>query len=282
MTTPIDRIDPPTPSPASPPGTAPAAFSARLGRSAALRGGVVLGAALALLVTAALTFGASPQPSGGSNAGPQASPGASPNAKGPRLRDRAFGGGGLFGLRGGARFGFGNITVTAIDGSNLSLKTDDGWTRTIAVTGTTKVTKGGAAITLGDVKVGDKIRFRETRNADGTFTIQAVDVVLPSVVGTVTAKTADSITVESLGGGSVTIHVSATTTYRVAGKKTASLSDIAVGHVVGAQGQKRADGSLDATSVRAAAKPGKWFGGRGDRLNPKAGPNATPSATPGS
>ena len=47
-----------------------------------------------------------------------------------------FGGPG-FG-RGG--FGFGGITITAISGSNLSLKTEDGWTRTIAVESDTTIT----------------------------------------------------------------------------------------------------------------------------------------------
>ena len=273
MTTPIDRMDPPP----APPATPPTGFSATLRGSAMLRVGVVLGAALVLLVSAALTFGASPAPSGPPGAAPQTPPGNGGN--GPRLGNRGLGG--LFRLGGGARFGFGNITVAAIDGSNLSLKTDDGWTRTIAVTSTTKLTKGGNAITLGDVKVGDRIRFRETRNADGTFSIPAVEVVLPSVVGKVTAKTADSITLESLGGGTVTIHVTASTNYRVAGKKNAALADIAVGAIIGAQGEKRADGSLDATRVAAAPKPGKWFGGRGNQ-QPKAGPNAAPSASPGS
>jgi hypothetical protein len=275
MTTPIDRMDPPPSAPATP----PTAFSASLRGSTMLRVGVVLGAALVLLVSAALTFGASPTPSGPPGAAPQTPPGNGNGGNGPRLRDRGFGG--PFGLGGGARFGFGNITVAAIDGSNLSLENDDGWTRTIAVTSTTKLTKGGNAITLGDVKVGDRIRFRETRNADGTFSIPAVEVVLPSVVGKVTAKTADSITVESLGGGTVTIHVTASTTYRVAGKKNAALADIAVGAIIGAQGEKRADGSIDATRVADAPKPGKWFGGRGSQ-QPKAGPNAAPSASPGS
>ena len=275
MTTPIDRMDPPPPSPASP----PTAFSASLRGSSVLRVGVVLGAAAVLLVSAALTFGASPPPSG-PGAAPQATPGGNGGKPGPRLRDRAFGGG-LFGLGDRTRFGFGNISVTAIDGSNLSLKTDDGWTRTIAVTGTTKLTKGGNAITLGDIKTGDRIRFRETRAADGTFSIDAVEVVLPSVVGKVTAKTADSISVQTLGGGTVTIHVSGSTTYRVAGKATAGLADIAVGDIVGAQGQKRADGSLDATTVGAASKPGRWFGGRGGTLNPKTAPNATPGSYTG-
>jgi hypothetical protein len=277
MTTPIDRIDPAPP----PSATPPTAFSASLRGSTMLRVGVVLGAALVLLVSAALTFGASPAPSGPPGAAPQTPPGGNGGngGNGPRLRDRGFGG--LFGRGGGARFGFGNITVTAIDGSNLALKTDDGWTRTIAVTSTTKLTKAGKAIGVGDVKVGDRIRFRETRKADGTFSVDAVEVVLPGVVGKVTAKTADSITVEALGGGSVTIHVSASTTYRVAGKQNAALADIAIGDIVGAQGEKRADGSLDAATVRAASKPGKWFGGRGNG-KPKAGPNASPNASPGS
>lgn len=279
MTTPIDRTDPPPPShPASAPATSPAAFSATLRGPAMLRVSVVLAAAFVLLVSAALTFGASPTPSGGQGATPQATPGAS---GGGRLRDRGFGGGGLFGLRrGGARFGFGNISVTGIDGSNVSLKTDDGWTRTITLTSSTKRTKGGNAIALGDIKVGDRIRFRETRNADGTFTVDAVDVVLPGVVGKVTAKTADSITVEAVGGGTVTIHVSGSTKYQVAGKANAGLADIAVGAIVGALGEKRADGSLDATTVRTASKPGRWFGGPG--RGPKASPKVTSYATPGS
>ena len=73
-------------------------------------------------------------------------------------------GGPMFGFRGGfpgADVGFRDITITAIDGSSLSLKTEDGWTRTITVTDTTTITKGGATITLGDLAVGDSIRFRQ-------------------------------------------------------------------------------------------------------------------------
>jgi hypothetical protein len=276
MTTPVDPIEPPA-SPAS----APTAFSATLKSSAVLRVGGVLAAAFVLLVSAALTFGASPTPSG---ATPQASPPAPGGSGAPRLRDRGLGGPGFrFHLGGAGRLGFGAISITAIDGSNVSLKTEDGWSRTIAVSGTTKLTRGGAAIALGDLKVGDRVRFHETRNADGTFAIDRIDVVLPSVVGKVTAKTADTITVEQLGGGTATIHVNASTTYRVAGKANATLSDIAVGAIIGAAGQQRADGSIDATTVRAAPKAGRWFGGRdGAGAKPKKAPNATPNASPGS
>jgi uncharacterized protein DUF5666 len=276
MTTPLDPIEPP----ASPPASAPTAFSATLRSSAMLRVGVVLAAALVLLVSAALTFGASPAPSG---AAPQASQPAPGGSGAPRLRERGLGGPGFRFNLGGGRLGFGAISITAIDGSNVSLKTEDGWTRTIAVTGTTKLTRGGAAIALGDLKVGDRVRFHETRNADGTFAIDRIDVVLPSVVGKVTAKTADTITVEPLGGGAATIHVSASTTYRAAGKAKATLSDIAIGAIIGAAGSQRADGSIDATTVRAAPAPGRWFGGKaGAGPKPKKAPTATPNASPGS
>jgi uncharacterized protein DUF5666 len=276
MITPIDPIEPPV----SPTATAPTAFSATLKRSAMLRVGVVLAAALVLLVSAALAFGASPAPSG---AAPQASQPAPGGSGAPRLRDRGLGGPGFRFNLGGGRLGFGAISITAIDGSNVSLKTEDGWTRTIAVTGTTKLTRAGAAIALAELKVGDRIRFHETRNADGTFAIDRIDIVLPSVVGEVTAKTADTITVEPLGGGSATIHVGASTTYRVAGKANATLADIAVGAIIGAAGQQRADGSIDAATVRAAPKAGRWFGGRdGAGAKPKKAPKATPNATPGS
>jgi Domain of unknown function (DUF5666) len=283
MTTPIDPIDAPAPAPATSPRGGPVAFRGKVRGPGIVRVGVVLAATLVLLVSAALTFGASPSPSGGTNATPQtpAPNGGAPGNGGPRLRDRGFGG--PFGLRDRARFGFGDITVTAVDGSNLSLKTDDGWTRTITTTGSTKITRGGASIATSDIKVGDHVRFRETRNADGSFNITAVDVVVPSVLGKVTAKTADTITVQGLDGNTATIHVNGATKYRVPGKDNATLGDIEVGAIVGAQGQKRADGSIDATTVRAAPKPGRWFGGRnGQDGKPRTGPNATPTPTPSS
>ena len=353
---PASAHPPASPQPAATPQPAEAAFSATLkGGPTLLRVAVVAAAAMVLLVSAALTFGASPKPS---TSAPRSVPEAGANG-GP---DLGLGGPGpgapdfRFGPR-GDRGGFGGITITGISGSNVSLTTDDGWTRTITVTGTTKLTKGGATIALVDLKSGDRIRFRQTRNTDGTFTIQAIEVVLPKVAGTVTsvsadgftlktrgnvswtitvngsttymlggatgskadvtvgtvvgvtgtqstdtsltatavrievprvfgkvtAKTADTITVERLGGGTATIHVGGGTTYRLPGKATASLSDIAIGAIIGAEGRQRADGSLDATVVAAGPRVGKLFGGRDGRSGlPKGAPNATPNATPGS
>ena len=97
------------------------------------------------------------------------------------------------------------------------MKTVDGWTRTIEVTSSTQITKGGDTIALGDLAVGDTIRFRQQRNADGSFSVTRIDVVLPTVGGTVTAQDGSTITLKQRDGTSVTVHVDASTKFRVQG-----------------------------------------------------------------
>jgi Domain of unknown function (DUF5666) len=236
--------------------------------------------------------------------------------------------------------GFRDITITAISGNDVTLGTPDGWRRTITVTGSVDLTKGGQDIAVGDLKVGDQVRFRQVREDDGTYTVTAVAVVVPSIrgtasditatgfkvttrdgsvwtvavngsttysygggsgtladvkageavgvqgtitadnqmtatnvrvagdraVGTVTAKTADSITIRRRDDTSLTIHVDADTTYRVAGVENADLGDVAVDMAVGVTGRARADGSIDADAVAAGNVRGLGRdGGRGNR-----------------
>src|SRR5206468_1026908 len=99
------------------------------------------------------------------------------------------------GFRGGGP-AFGGITITAINGNNISLKTADGWTRTITVDSGTTFSKSGATIALGDLKVGDEVGFRQTRETDGTFTIDSIAVILPHAGGEVTAVTGSTITLK--------------------------------------------------------------------------------------
>ena len=96
------------------------------------------------------------------------------------------------------------ITITKIDGSNLSLQTTDGWTRTIDATGAT-ITKGGQTITVADLKVGDQITFREARQTDGTYKITTIQVQLPTASGTVTAVSSGSVTITQFDGSSKTL-----------------------------------------------------------------------------
>ncbi|HEX7951211.1 MAG TPA: DUF5666 domain-containing protein [Candidatus Limnocylindrales bacterium] len=257
-------------------------------RSVAVRIGIVAGSAVLFVIGAVAAMGASPTPSSTPGASPDtgtttpAKPVAPFDGTMPKIGmmdDR----GGDF--RGGFRLGFGDITITAINGSNLSLKTDDGWTRTITVGSSTTITKGGQTIAAGDLKVGDQIVFGETKASDGSFTIDQIRVVMPVIGGQVTAVGTNSITVDQRGGGSATIHVSTSTTYDVDGNAGAKLSDITVGSFVAAEGTLRSDGSLDASAVHAGTHarvgPGMgpmFRGGMGHQDQDHGG--ATPSATP--
>jgi Domain of unknown function (DUF5666) len=226
--------------------------------------------------------------------------------------------------------GFREITITAISGSDITLGTPDGWRRTITIASSVKLTKGGQDIAVSDLAVGDQVRFRQVRNDDGSYTVTAVAVVVPSIkgtvsdltttgfkvttrdgsvwtiavngsttysygqgsgtladvkdggavrvqgtvtadnqmtatnvrvagdraVGTVTAKAADTITIQRRDGTSLTIHVDGDTTYRVAGIENADLDDVAVGMAIGVTGRARSDGSIEADGVAAGALRG--------------------------
>jgi hypothetical protein len=259
-----------------------------------VRGGVVLGSALLFVVGVMSAMGASPSPSTGTDpsTGAQPSPGttavpttpdADPN-RGPFMGGKGFG----FGFGGHGGFGIGGVTITAINGSNLSLKTDDGWTRTIAVTSDTVITRAGTTIAIGDLEVGDSIVFRQERQTDGTYTITEIRVVLPTVAGHVTKVDGTTITVLRRDGTTQVIHVDGSTTYQVDGVTNPTLSDIKVDSVIVAQGTQRADGSLDADVVGSGFGrgwdhdgdgPGMPGGKMPDGTSPSASP--APSTTPG-
>jgi len=212
----------------------------------------VLGIAAAAIVAAAiLVFGSGTSPLGTLAAG-------TTNGTTAGAPDLLNGGPGF---RGGP--GFGGITITAINGNNISLKTADGWTRTITVDSGTTYSKSGATIALGDLKVGDEVGFRQTRETDGTFTIDSIAVILPHAGGEVTATTGSTITVKGRDGSTTTIKVTGQTTYTVNGN-SAKLGDVKVGMVLIAEGTKAADGSLTATQVKAADAGS--LSGKGDHL----------------
>jgi len=273
------------------------------------RGGLVAGAGLLFAIGVMSVMAASPSPSTGADpstgtdpsAGASAAPvapvapngvaplapnGAAPGVGGqmPMMPGAPMFGDGGFGM--GRGFAFGDITITAISGSDLTLKTDDGWTRTITATDSTTITRAGKTIAVSDLKVGDQILFAEQKGTDGTYTITAIRVVVPTVFGQVSKIDGSTITVQTRGGTTQTIHVGSGTTYTVNGVTNPSLSDIKVGDAIVAQGTQRSDGSLDAESVTAGQ--GGWDldgdGGHGWHMGrgwDGQGPNqTTPNASP--
>ena len=153
------------------------------------------GSALLVVVGAAAAMGASPAAPG--------TGGQADLAAAPAPNDGASGGSPLGDHFRGGDFDFGgffrDVTISAKSGSSLSLKTDDGWTRTITVGSSTTITKGGQTIAVGDLAVGDQIHFSQTKASDGTYTVTAIRVVLPIVAGKVTAVSGTTITVAGRG-----------------------------------------------------------------------------------
>jgi hypothetical protein len=251
-----DFISPPEPVQAAPPQAAPSRPAAAMPWA---RIGLLGVAVAALLAAAVLAFGSSATPKSILAAGTTTNDGTT-------IVEDLLGGGP--GFRGP---GHGGITITAISGNDISLATGDGWTRTITVDSGTTYAKAGVAIALADLKVGDQEGFRQTKEADGSYTIDKIAVILPHLGGLVTAIDGSTITVAQRDGTTGTIKVTGDTKYTVAGA-AATLADVKVGMVLVAQGTENSDGSLTATVVRAGTFGDRGPGGRGMRGGPLGGP----------
>lgn len=147
--------------------------------------------------------------------------------------------------------GFRDIAITAISGTDVTLGTADGWRRTISITGSVELTKGGQDIAVADLKVGDQVRFRQVRNDDGTYTVTAVAVVVPSIRGTASGVTASGFKVTTRDGSVWTVAVNDSTTYDY-GQGSGALADVKDGEAVLVQGTITADNQMTATNVRVA------------------------------
>lgn len=232
-------------------------YSTRSAGPGKLRAGIVAGAAVALAVGAVATsMAATPAPSATTATTPTVGGGTSGAAgiltapalvAGPLVdaMDETFDHGRMGGM------GFHDITISAINGSSITLKTDDGWTRTVTVTDPVTLTKGGAEIALSDLAVGDEVRLSQTRNADGTYTVDGIAVVVPSVRGTVSDVGSTGFKVTTRDGSVWTIAVNGATEYRY-GTGDGSLSDVTNGTTVVVLGESAGDNALTALTVQVA------------------------------
>jgi Domain of unknown function (DUF5666) len=240
---------------------------------------VALGLALAVVIVVmaqrpspsetplALVAGASP--SAGASAKPDADNGQGGKPDKASKLDKGNGN------KGNSAPGRGPITIRSIAGSALSLGTEDGWTRTITVTSSTVITKGGQTATVDALKVGDEIRFSQTRNSDGTYAITAIVVPTPVAGGEVTAVDATTITVTGKGGATRVITVNGATVYKL-GSAAGSKADVKVGVRVTAQGTVSGD-TFTAITVRIqpAEVGGTVTGKTSDSITVKHGDAST-------
>jgi hypothetical protein len=162
--------------------------------------------------------------------------------------------------------------VSDLSSSGFTLTGRDGAVWTITLTGDTLYRYGAADGTLADVANGDTVLVLGTSTGDNALTATTVAVAGDRAMGTVTATSSTSITIQDRSGDSVTVHVDADTVYRVAGDDEASLADIAVDDVIAVSGRERADGSIDAAVVMDGGRGGgPGFGERGGHGGPGPG-----------
>jgi uncharacterized protein DUF5666 len=182
---------------------------------------------------------------------------------------------GNHGNKNGGAPGKGPITIRSIAGPALSLSTEDGWTRTITVTSSTVINKGGQTISVGDLKVGDEIRFSQVRNADATYSITAIVVSTPVAGGEVTAVDTTTITVKGRRGETSVITVNGSTAYKL-GSAAATKADVKVGVRVTALGTRSGDTFTAITvTIRPAEIGGVVTSTSSDSITVKRGDGST-------
>lgn len=223
-----------------------ASFSGRTGPSR-LRIGVVSGAAVALAIGAVATsMAATPPVTGTTGAtGTTSMPALYAAGSAAAELDAAFEHGRMGGMA------HREITIESISGTSVALKTDDGWARTITVTDAVDLTKGGQEIALSDLVVGDQVRIGQTRADDGTWTVDALVVVVPSAGGTVSDVSPTGFKLTGRDDSVWTITVDGSTQYQY-GTGTGSLADVTNGETVLVLGTSTGDNALTALTVRVS------------------------------
>lgn len=216
----------------------------RSGGHVARSSGIV--AACLVLVVGAAVFASSaaPQASGADPSASAAVPSAAPSGKSGDRRPVV---GGLKGFLGGGAFG--TITIASINGTKIGLKTADGWTRTIDVAGETKIFLGKEAGVVSDLSVGDEVRLRQKKNADGSFSVVSLSVPAAQAGGEVTGVSGNTITIKRRDGSTATLTVNGSTVFRQGGAD-ATKADVKVGSNITAEGQPGSSDAFTATVVR--------------------------------
>lgn len=219
-------------------------------------GGLAAGVALGAIVF--VNAQSSPSPSTG--AAPSASP--MPGHPGP---------GGAMGRHRGRGPGAGDGgTITAIDGTTLTLRTLEG-TETVTTSSSTTFRKEGRAIKLSDLHVNDVVRVRPAQGSQppaqrgtGTVAAAAIQVVEPRLGGRITSIDGDTVNLVGRLGQLYTVTLTPSTRY-LRGRDAADRNAVTAGAYIAAEGSRDSLTHLTADVVVVLPAPGS--GGGGPRVN---------------
>ncbi len=194
------------------------------------------GAAAAAVLATVLATGAVAAPAGA----PTAKPTAPPHKATAAAKDVAAG------------------TVTAVSGTQVTLKNAKGVSQTFLRTETTIVVKGlKEKASWSEIEINSHVRVRYA-SRDGALYATRVHIGRAHLAGTVQSVSANSITIRGRDGKDVRITVAAGTKYfAVTGKKqrkTGALSEIHAGMRLAAAGNYDASRNFDAAIVAYRSK----------------------------
>lgn len=151
------------------------------------------------------------------------------------------------------------VEVTGVDGTSVTLQTDDGWTRTVDTT-TVAITLGADTLAVSDLAAGDRVQVIQVRNANDTYTITGLALILPEVMGTVGDVTDTGFTVTAPDGTQTPVVVTDETRWPAAGmpgmpgmsgSPETGLEALKDGDLVHVRGSQAEDGTITATEVLA-------------------------------
>jgi hypothetical protein len=151
------------------------------------------------------------------------------------------------------------VEVTAVDGTNVTLQTDDGWTRTVDTTNVA-ITLDADTLAASDLAVGDRVQVIQVRNANDTYTITGLALVLPEAMGTVSEVTDTGFTVTEPDGTQTVVVVTESTRWPAMGMggmpgadgaPASGLEGLKDGDLVHVRGTLGEDGTMTSTEILA-------------------------------
>lgn len=176
-------------------------------------------------------------------------------------------------------------TVTAIGSGTVTAAQADGTSVTFTTTSATTYEKDGVSSTAAALAVGDDVSVRTVRPTSTTArpstTATEIDIMSPSISGTVQSVSSDTIVVADGQGFWRTIDTSASTTYTDGGA-AATASAVTVGETIRATGSVDANHTdLDASSVDVVlpVKVGTVSAVSGDTITLKESASKTVTVT---
>ncbi len=165
-------------------------------------------------------------------------------------------------------FGGAAGTITAVNGTTLTLRTEQG-TETIKTTASTTYTKERLTISFAQLRLGDVIRVEAPRPVrktatpgTGTVTATQLDVVLPELSGRVSQINGGTYTVVGPGGQLRSVSSASGTRYYNGPTKTTAAS-VKVGTYIVAEGYQDSLTHLSADVITVAPKADPGFGPHG-------------------